>query len=152
MKLPFFPSGRDAPHEGHPAKIETNHPAKERNRAPRKRESIDTLTIAIDDDSTIAAYLRLCPPTCPTATSKEKTQHCPRGAVKKGATKDCPPAESCTQSSPRAPTTIAITDKSRAKLPARSSPSRLLCSRPSLHKHPSLPLSDLLRKADRHHV
>jgi hypothetical protein len=29
------------------------------------------LTITLNDDSIIAAFLRLCPPTCPTATSKE---------------------------------------------------------------------------------
>ena len=45
---------------------------KKRNRAPRRRESIDTLTPALDDDCNIAAYLRLCPPTCPTATSKQR--------------------------------------------------------------------------------
>ena len=42
-------------------------------------------------------------PAQPRHPSKEETQHCPRGAVKKGATKDCPPTESSTQSSPREP-------------------------------------------------
>jgi hypothetical protein len=59
------------------------------------------------------------------------------GAVEKGATKDSPPTESSTSSSPRAPTSLATTDKSRAELLARSSPWSLLCRRPSLHKHPS---------------
>ena len=69
---------RDAPTRAIPRKSRPRTPTtKERNRAPRRRESFDTLTLALDDDCIIAAYLRLCPPTCPTATSKEKTQPCP---------------------------------------------------------------------------
>ena len=67
FKLSFSPSGRDAPHEGHPAKIEaqnTCHPKRETGRR-EGRESIDTWTPALDDDCIIAPYLRLRPPTCP---------------------------------------------------------------------------------------
>jgi len=44
------------PMNGHPAKIEIekHQLPKERNRAPRRRESIDTLTPALDDDCIIA--------------------------------------------------------------------------------------------------
>ena len=75
---PRYSDLRDAPHEAIPRKSRREHQQpKERTGRREGRESIDALTPALDDDCIIAAYLRLCPPTCPTATSKEKTQHCP---------------------------------------------------------------------------
>ena len=146
FKLSFSPSGRDAPHEGHPAKIEaqnTCHPKRGTGRR-EGRESIDTWTPALDDDCIIAAYLRLCPPTRPihdiqggntTLSSRGQCRRVQQNTAPRQRAVHKPVPES-----PREPRHHRSTGT--AKLPARSSPSRLLCSRPSrTEASPSLPLS-----------
>ena len=130
FKLSFSPSGRDAPHEGHPAKIEaqnTCHPKRGTGRR-EGRESIDTWTPALDDDCIIAAYLRLCPPTRPIHDIQGgNTTLSSRGSAE-GCNKRLPPdREQYTRQpqSPSKPRHHKSTDM--ARLSARSSPSNLLC-------------------------
>ena len=125
-------------------KSNTSHPKRGTGRR-EGRESIDSLTPALDDDcSSIAAYLRLCPPTRPTATSKQggnKTLSL-RGQWRRVQQKTAPRQRAVQKAAPGSPSKPRHHKSTgTAKLPARSSPSRLLCSRPSLHKHPSSPLS-----------
>jgi len=91
-------------------------PPKERKSGvPRRRGSIDTLTPALDDHCSIAAYLRLCPPSCPNRDIQgENTTFSSRGS-EEGRNKRLPPdREQYIQQPQRAPASPAISDKGRA--------------------------------------
>jgi hypothetical protein len=119
-KIPFFLVGRasvtrDAPHRAHPAKIETENTTQTEEQGAEKEEIIiDTLTPALDDHCSIAAYLRLCPPTCPNRDIQgENTTLSSRGSGE-GCNKRLPPdREQYIQQPQRASTSLATTDKGR---------------------------------------